>query len=142
MTDQQNQVDELRIIPVDREVCEELLEVLRDQSVRVDRINELVSSDPVLLLEIVAAANGLKNIAGGKAVLEGKASLLALGLERIRSIVQELAEKTPHFEGDKALWLKIIKQKCKRNAAVSSLVAKAVRPESVFEYRYSAAATA
>ena len=131
--EEQNQLSELRFIPVDREVCESLLEILGDQSVRVDRLNELVSSDPVLLLEVLAAANGLKNISGGKAVLEGKPALLALGLERIRKLVQELAEQTPHYDGDKATWLKLIKQKSKKNAAVSSLIAKAVRPESIFE---------
>ncbi|MCB0330383.1 MAG: HDOD domain-containing protein [Bdellovibrionales bacterium] len=133
MADEQVNSNELRFIPVDRDICESLLEIVGDQSVRVDRLNELVCSDPVLLLEIVAAANGLKNVAGGKAVLEGKAALLALGLERIRGIVQELAEVTPHYSGDREFWLKAIKQKCKKSAAVASLIAKTVKPESTLE---------
>lgn len=133
MANQEENTNELRFIPVDRDVCDSLLEFLNDQSVRVDKLNELVSSDPVLLLEVVAAANGLKNISGGKAVLEGKPALLALGLERIRKLVQELAENTPHYDEDKKQWLRLIKQRCKKSGAVSSLVAKAVRPESTFE---------
>ncbi|MCI5064885.1 HDOD domain-containing protein [bacterium] len=133
MGDSSQPLEDLRTIPVDREICESVLRILSDPGVRVERINELVCSDPVLLLEVLCAANGLKTISGGKAVIEGKVALVSLGLERIRELVQELAEVTPRFEGDQAFWLKAIKQKSRKAAAVCSLVAKVVRPESILE---------
>lgn len=133
MSDSPQPQEDLRIIPVDREICESVIRILSDPGVRVERINELVCSDPVLLLEVLCAANGLKNISGGKAVIEGKVALVSLGLERIRELVQELAEVTPRYEGDQAFWLKAIKQKSRKAAAVCSLVAKVVRPESILE---------
>lgn len=123
----------LRKIPVDREICEILLSQLTDQAVKVDKLTDLVSRDPVLLLEMVAAANGLKNIAGGKAVIELKGSLLALGLERIGQIVQMMAEVTPHYDGDQEFWLKVLKQKCRRTGAVSSIIAEMIRPDLKLE---------
>ena len=124
--------EDLRIVPVDREIAQSLLSMLKDQGVRVDRLNELVSRDPVLLLEVVAAANSLKNVTG-KGLLDGKGALLALGLERIRQVIAELVEVTPEYESDKALWLKILKQKCRKSAAVSSIIAQAVKPEVMLD---------
>ncbi|MCB0354445.1 MAG: HDOD domain-containing protein [Bdellovibrionales bacterium] len=122
-----------RVIPVDRKACEELLELLGDQSVRVDKLNTVVCRDPILTLEFLRLANGAKNISGGKTVLSTKAAILALGLQNFRSAVETLREETPEFEGEAENFLKTLRLRSRKAAIASSIIARYVDQRLAFD---------
>ncbi len=131
--DNQELSSKLRVVPLNREACETLIQTLTEEGVRVEVLNEQVLLDPVITLEVLRIANGLKNIAGGKLVLSTKAALLALGLSRVREISRDLLDNCPRFNEDEEFWIKVIKQKAKQTGVVAGIIAGYVDPKFIPE---------